>query len=218
LRKDRNYVNGPQLHKNILEWYESGKEEIPENVWVPCVDICKRLATKYNFSGYSYVDEMIDAGVTMVIKAILTKKYDPYRFKNPFAYFTQIAYNEFRRIINDEHRETYIKHKTLMNHYNEISDEGISFDSGDDGNKTIDKLVRKFENPDVFYIFFITEGEDKFFFRDDDWFVMDKDLAEKFFLKNKVMVNQKILYFAKKLNYNKRQIKFRKCVLNDKEQ
>jgi len=145
-KKSRDYVNGPQLHKNILVWYESGEDEIPYNVFKPCMDICDRLGTKSNFNGYTYVDEMVDAAKILVIQALRNKKYNPYKFDNPFAYFTQVAWNEFRRILNVESKQSYIKHKSMMQYYLDMDLEGISINTAEDDNSgQIDKLMDKHE-------------------------------------------------------------------------
>lgn len=144
-KTDRDYVSGPQLHLSLEQWYESGEEEIPHQIVEAITQICYRLGTKHNFRNYSYLDEMIGDAIAACIKALKEKKYDPENYNNPFAYFTQIAYNEFRKIIKSEHRETFIKHKSLQMHMIDMTLNGETMTVDDDGSGRLDNLVKKFE-------------------------------------------------------------------------
>lgn len=144
-KTDRDYISGPQLHNALKDWYDSGKEEIPEFVYKGIIQICTRLGTKSNFRNYTYLDEMIQYAILMCIRALNEKKYDPDNFNNPFAYFTQIAHNEFRRIIKTEHKESYIKHKSLQNHMTDMALNGESYEIQDDGSGRLETLISKFE-------------------------------------------------------------------------
>lgn len=123
--RDGDYIDNKTFQADLLAWYEASKEkpdlQIPTRVWM-CVDqICKKLGTKSNFCNYSYNDEMQDAALEKCIKALIEKKYNPYRYDNPFAYFTTIAYYEFLRVLKDEQTESYIKHASLLNFHQEAS-------------------------------------------------------------------------------------------------
>jgi DNA-directed RNA polymerase specialized sigma subunit len=77
--------------------------------------ICNNLAKKPNFSGYTYKQEMISDGIIDCISAV--DNFDPDKTNNPFAYFTQIAWNAFIRRIQKEKKQTYIKHKNFENSF-----------------------------------------------------------------------------------------------------
>lgn len=141
----RDYVNGPQMHQAILEWYESGKTEPPKIVVDAIIQICERLSTKNNFKNYTYNDEMVAEGILACSAAIVNKKYDPYKWNNPFAYFTMIAHNAFISVIKAEQKETYIKHKSLEDYMLDaaVRGETISYETDDSGR--IEKLVNQFE-------------------------------------------------------------------------
>lgn len=145
-KPERDYVNGPAMHAALLEWYESGRQEPPHMVVLAISQICDRLATKYEFRNYTYIDEMISEGKLACTIAVLQKKYDPYRFENPFAYFTRIAYNAFVSVIKIEHKETYIKHKELEHYMIDahIRGENIEEYKMDDSGR-IENLINKFE-------------------------------------------------------------------------
>ena len=81
--------------------------------------ICNKLATKPNFIGYSYKDEMIADAIENCVAA--AHSFDPDKSNNPFAYFTQIAWNAFIRRIAKEKKQAYIKHKNFE-HSNLLDD------------------------------------------------------------------------------------------------
>lgn len=143
-KKDRHYVNGPKLHQAIKDWYESGEDEIPMVIATAIMQICSRLGTKYNFKNYTYIDEMINEAEVACFAAVRHKKYDPYAYENPFAYFTMIAYNEFRKVLKQEQKETYIKHESLMLHMIDMAANGDVIELNTDDSGRIDNLVAKF--------------------------------------------------------------------------
>lgn len=145
-KKNRNYINGPTLHNAIKEWYESGVEEPPKIIIDALIQINNRLATKGNFKNYTYIDEMVGEGILACIIAIQKRKYDPYKWNNPFAYFTQIAWNEFITVIKKEHKESYIKHKSLEEHMIDATARGEVLDYKMDDSGRIEKLVKEFED------------------------------------------------------------------------
>jgi hypothetical protein len=147
---DRDYVNGPAMHKAIKEWYESGLPDPPKEVVTAVNQICERLAYKRNFKDYTYIDDMVAEGKMACILAVLEKKYDPYKYDNPFGYFTRIAFNAFVSVIKIEHRETYIKHKSLELYMIDahIRGEDIEDYKMDDSGR-LEKLVNEFESKKV---------------------------------------------------------------------
>jgi len=120
--KSRNYVNNPEFlqalvnYKNLCsEADEAGDDHPPiPNYIGQCVfQIATRLASKPNFSGYSYKDEMISDGLENAIQAL--GNFDPEKSSNPFAYFTQIIWYAFLRRIDKEKKQLYIRHKVIEN-------------------------------------------------------------------------------------------------------
>ena len=144
-RRSKDYVNNKTLYSEIVKWYESGKEEIPTPIVLGIMQICERLGTKSNFRPYSYIDEMISSGMESCINAIKNKKFDPERTDNPFAYFTQIAWNDFIKIIQEEKKQSYIKHKSLEQHYTNSMLNGEMTEDILDHTGRSDDLVEKFE-------------------------------------------------------------------------
>lgn len=141
----RDYINGKQLYDAIVDYYENGNMKSYEFACVGIKQIVERLATKSNFRDYTYIDEMIGNGIEMAFKAFIQRKFNV-KYENPFAYFTQIAYNEFIRVIKIEHREVYIKHKELENYMVNASLQGeVVALPDDDASGRINDLVDKFE-------------------------------------------------------------------------
>jgi len=118
----KNYVNNPEFlaaivayKKLCVEAEDCGdhKPIIPDYIGECIYQISTRLASKPNFSGYSYKDEMISDGLENAIQAI--GNFNPEKSSNPFAYFTQIIWYAFLRRIDKEKKQLYIKHKVTEN-------------------------------------------------------------------------------------------------------
>lgn len=149
--KKKNYVNNKDLYNSLKEYKQ--KIEQNENTKIPnyigeCIElICKNLARKPNFSGYSYKEEMIGDAKCDCVAAI--NNFNPDKTNNPFAYFTQIAWNAFLRRIDKEKKQTAIKHKNHLNSmfslelvdidFNHIKSDDISHQIVDSYDKTLTK-------------------------------------------------------------------------------
>ena len=117
----KNYVNNKDLYEAMCKYHSGVKEfeagalnkkpNIPNYVGEAIMLICNRLSYKYNFINYSFKEEMISDGIENCIMAI--DSFNPEKSNNPFAYFTQIAYNAFIRRILKEKKQTYIKQKNF---------------------------------------------------------------------------------------------------------
>ena len=74
--------------------------------------MANRYATKPNFSGYSYIDEMISAAIVSCIAAV--SKFDASKSDNTFAYYTSVIHNAFLQVLNRESRQREIRDKILV--------------------------------------------------------------------------------------------------------
>ena len=122
MAKARNYINNKTLYGAMIHYKNELKEAVANDKDKPIVPnyigesiilICSNLAKKPNFSGYTYKQDMISDGIMDCISAV--DNFDPDKTNNPFAYFTQIAWNAFLRRIQKEKKQTYIKHKNFEN-------------------------------------------------------------------------------------------------------
>ena len=121
-RVKRNYVNNKDLLAALIDYKQKCKEaedqgdEIPKvpNYIGECIyQISTRLATKPNFSGYSYKEDMIMDGIENCLLYI--NNFDHNKSSNPFAYFTQVIWYAFLRRIQKEKKQMYIRFKSSHN-------------------------------------------------------------------------------------------------------
>lgn len=61
--KKNNYVNNADFNAEILSYYERKKlnpdERIPDSIGRMFIKMANKLASRYNFNGYTYKDEFI---------------------------------------------------------------------------------------------------------------------------------------------------------------
>lgn len=109
------YVNNANFAKALVEYKELLKTKpdarIPEYIGKCILDIANRFATRPNFYGYSFRDEMVSDAVENCMQYLTN--FDPEKSNNPFAYFTQISYFAFLRRIQREKKQSYIKHQLV---------------------------------------------------------------------------------------------------------
>ncbi|QIG70615.1 sigma factor for late transcription protein [Rhizobium phage RHph_I1_18] len=146
-RGDRDYVKNSDLYEALATWYKSGKEQIPDKITIAIMQICERLSRKGNFCNYTYREDMVASALAVCVVALQKHKFDVNQAqRNPFAYFTQIAYNEMVRVIKLEKTHSYIKHKALDQHITDsmLAGEPVDVPLFDHGSKNYD-LIRYFE-------------------------------------------------------------------------
>ena len=121
----RHYVNNHDfvvaLNEYKVKLNEHPEARIPEYIGVCISAICTKMATRPNFSGYSYKDEMVGDAIENCLYAVNnfdeTKSAERSRSGavNAFGYFSWIAWNAFIRRIAKEKKQSYIKHKNMQN-------------------------------------------------------------------------------------------------------
>ena len=123
-KKITHYVDNKKFYTVLLQYKreceqaaaeELDKPPIPKYVGECLYQIATRLSMKPNFINYTYRDEMISDGLENCINYL--HNFNPDKYDNPFAYFTQIIYYAFLRRIDKEKKHLYIKQKTLENFY-----------------------------------------------------------------------------------------------------
>ena len=116
----RFYVDNKEFYQLMLEHRENLTRCLEEGLPKPraaneigyiILQICKRLMSRYNFQNYTWRDEMENAAVADCVASI--DKFDPEKSKNPFAYFTQIAYRAAVRIILEEKKQAKVKNEVM---------------------------------------------------------------------------------------------------------
>jgi len=120
--RKRNYVNNKDLLEALIQYQKdcneaenAGEEKprVPDYIGKCIYQIATRLATKPNFSGYSYKEDMISDGIENCLQYI--NNFNPEKSQNPFAYFTQIIWYAFLRRIQKEKKQMYIRFKSSQN-------------------------------------------------------------------------------------------------------
>ena len=118
-RKTRNYVNNKDLLDALIQYKKDCREaedagdprpRVPDYIGTCIYQIATRLATKPNFSGYSYKEDMISDGIENCLLYIMN--FNEEKSQNPFAYFTQIIWYAFLRRIQKEKKQMYIRFKS----------------------------------------------------------------------------------------------------------
>ena len=121
-KSSNHYIDNKKFYTEMVKFHRACEEAKAEGIETPRIPnyvgecimmIAKRLATRPNFVGYSYKDEMISDGIENCLTYI--HNFNPEKSTNPFAYFTQIIYYAFLRRIQKEKKQMYIKHKSLEN-------------------------------------------------------------------------------------------------------
>ena len=152
-----NYINNKEFYA-LLQQFKADCSEaeknnqpaprVPEDIGKCFMMIATKLATKANFSGYTYKDEMICDALENCVVAV--HSFNPEKSKNPFAYFTQIIWYAFLRRIEKEKKQTYVKYKSLEQLVVDaelLDDEGSdAYKNYDIANEKMKPIIDKFEN------------------------------------------------------------------------
>ena len=159
-KENKYYVDNKKFYEAMKQYIEAYREAEKKGTELPvasnyigsCISlIAEKLSLLRNFINYSFREEMISDAKENCI--LYLHKFNPDKYTNPFAYFTQISYYAFIRRIQNEQKQQYIKHKTLinasvMNILVEMSPEDTSHFNAvyaDIGSESSNDLIQKFE-------------------------------------------------------------------------
>ena len=84
--------------------------------------ISKGLASKGNYSGYTWVEDMIAEGNLTVCKYL--HNFDPEKSNNPFAYITQICNHSFKNYIKNQKKHSIIKNAMFEKYDIQLGEDG----------------------------------------------------------------------------------------------
>lgn len=143
------YVDNKKFYTEMLKFRRAYDEAIENNLPKPKMSdyagmaiykIANKLANSPNFRNYTYRDEMIEDGIENCIA--YAHNFNPEKYTNPFAYFTQIVYYAFLRRIDREEKNLYIKYKSMekFNLDNSLSEDGFH-ETIIQSEATIEKMV-----------------------------------------------------------------------------
>lgn len=136
-RNKEYYVKGSELRAQIEKYqkskredaekrgvpYEEGQGEISEALGEMIIKICERFSRHPRFFGYSFRDQFVADAVARCITHGVDKINLDLPNCNPFSYFTQISYNEFRQKIKRQKRYQQIKQRVRQQIYNQFEKE-----------------------------------------------------------------------------------------------
>jgi len=138
-------------HKRKVEAALAKGEETPR----PCdgigdafIKIANGLARKANFVNYPFREDMIGDAIENCAMAV--NNYDPDRFNNPYGYFTKVCWWSNLRKIEREHKQLYVKFKSmeqaiLSESLVEGDDENFQYDAVLLDNEKMKPIIEKFD-------------------------------------------------------------------------
>lgn len=91
--------------------------KMTNNLAMMFMKLCERYATRSNWRGYTYNDEMRSQALLQLSQIGL--QFDESKSQNPFAYYTAAITNSFTRVLNIEKRNQNLRDDILeMNNLN----------------------------------------------------------------------------------------------------
>ena len=88
--------------------------QMTETLALMFLKLCERYATRSNWRGYTYNEEM--RGAALVQLSQIGLQFDESKSSNPFSYFTATLTNSFTRILNIEKRNQDLRDDILEMH------------------------------------------------------------------------------------------------------
>jgi hypothetical protein len=113
------YINNKDFYKAICEHLDkvnAAREndepppQVSEYIGLCILQIANKLANRSNFANYPFREELISDAIVNCLLYI--DRFNP-EYKNPFAYYTQVAWNAFIQRIEKEHTNLYTKYKQI---------------------------------------------------------------------------------------------------------
>lgn len=148
----KHYVNNADFVIALNQYKEKLKTKpdarIPDYIGICISAICNKMATRPNFSGYTFKEEMVGDAIENCLEAV--NNFDSQKSMersrsgsvNAFGYFSWIAWNAFIRRIAKEKKEIYIKYKNMQNLH--IFDEFTVVDPYN--NEATNQIIEDFES------------------------------------------------------------------------
>lgn len=118
-KKAKNYCKNDEMMDELKHFKKTG--EITEKLGKMFLSICNRLTGHSYFRYYdNYMkDELKSAAIVRMVSQI--DKFDvDHERPNPFAYFTQTAWNAFVRECTGHYKQKNIKRKIAINYFTKM--------------------------------------------------------------------------------------------------
>lgn len=154
-----NYINNEEFLKALMDYKKAVRKAKKEGLPKPGIPtyigecfwkIAEQFSHSPKFIRYSYRDEMVADGVENCL--MYFENFDSKITKNPFGYFTQIIYFAFIRRIAKEHKQQYVKYKSISQSgvYDQLTGEDIEA-MGEDGAMRVSSMAMgSYDNISVF--------------------------------------------------------------------
>lgn len=152
--KPNHYVNNKKFQEELLNYHaklkeasEKGEPDPIANDYIgKCIlDIAYSYASKSKFLGYTnlWKEEMISDAIDSCVRYGI-KSYNPEKYSNPLAYFTEVVHWSFVRRINREKKEQYMKLKSQTD--NDLLLKLSQNSYKNENNEIADNLIKQFED------------------------------------------------------------------------
>ncbi len=114
--KDNHYVDKEVILRDIVSYQSKCREhaclgkpkpKIPDSIGKVIIDIAKGMASRPNFRGYTYIDEMQADAIVDCVKAV--PLFDVTKSENPFGFFSQIVWYAFLGRLAKEKKQQLAK-------------------------------------------------------------------------------------------------------------
>jgi hypothetical protein len=109
----KSYIVGRSHWKGDLATGEFSKDhgDMTKKLAMMFMKLCERYATRSNWRGYTYNEEM--RGQALLQLSQIGLQFDESKSQNPFAYYTAAITNSFTRILNIEKKNQNIRDDIL---------------------------------------------------------------------------------------------------------
>jgi len=107
------YLVGKSHWKGDLEtgYFSKDHGTMTHKLATMFLKLCERYATRFNWRGYSYNEEM--RGQALLQLSQVGLQFDESKSQNPFAYYTATITNSFTRVLNTEKKNQSIRDDIL---------------------------------------------------------------------------------------------------------
>jgi hypothetical protein len=111
--KKQPYIVGKSHWKGDLDTGEFCKDHgtVTRTLATMYIKLCERYATRSNWRGYTYNEEM--RGSALVQLSQIGLRFDESKSQNPFAYYTAAITNSFTHVLNSEKKNQNIRDDLL---------------------------------------------------------------------------------------------------------
>ena len=111
--KKQPYIVGKSHWIGDLEKGEFSKDhgQVTRTLATMYMKLCERYATRSNWRGYTYNEEM--RGAALVQLSQIGLRFDESKSQNPFAYYTAAITNSFTHVLNSEKKSQNIRDDML---------------------------------------------------------------------------------------------------------